>query len=137
MIQIPCLNEAENLPEVIADIPTTIPGISDVEILVIDDGSSDKTQEIARKLGVDYVLVNPSTLGLARSFQRGLETCLALGADIIVNTDGDHQYPGRFISDLIKPIMEQGVDMVIGCRPISEHPEFSKTKKCFRRSAVP
>jgi glycosyltransferase involved in cell wall biosynthesis len=97
IVQIPCLNEAETLPQTLADIPRTIPGIDEIELLVIDDGSTDDTVEVARKAGVHHIVRNTRTLGLARSFRRGLDACLRAGADIIVNTDGDNQYSGADI----------------------------------------
>ena len=94
IVQIPCYNEVDNLANVVRDIPRIIPGVGTVELLIIDDGSSDGTSELATKLGVEHVIRHPRNKGLARSFHRGLEECLKRGADIIVNTDGDNQYNG-------------------------------------------
>ena len=95
IVQIPCYNEEKTLPQTVADIPRDIPGIDTVEILIIDDGSSDRTVEVAKKLGIDHIISNTSNQGLARSFRLGLDACLRHGADIIVNTDGDNQYAGK------------------------------------------
>ena len=132
-IQIPCHNEQETLPKVIADLPNKIEGIDEIYTLVIDDGSTDLTVEVARKVGVDYVLRNPRNIGLAKTFARGIEVCLSLGADIIVNTDGDNQYVGFDIAKLVKPILSKEADLVIGCRDIGNHGEFSTTKKFFQK----
>src|SRR5882672_4089016 len=104
VVQIPCFNEAETLPRVLADLPRSIPGVDQIEVLVIDDGSSDGTAEIASSLGVTRVVRHNGNRGLANTFLTGLETALEMGADIIVNTDGDHQYPGASIPALIAPI---------------------------------
>jgi glycosyltransferase involved in cell wall biosynthesis len=129
IIQIPCHNEADTLPAALAGLPTTIPGITCIETLVIDDGSSDGTAGIARALGVHHVIHHPTNQGLARAFQTGLDACLRLGADIIVNTDGDNQYPAAFIPDLLLPILDGRADIVVGNRQIKEIPHFSTTKK--------
>lgn len=94
IVQIPCYNEEETLPATLADIPRQIDGIDEVEILIVSDGSTDRTVEVARELGVDHIIVNKNNKGLARTFRVGLDACLRLGADIIVNTDGDNQYAG-------------------------------------------
>jgi glycosyltransferase involved in cell wall biosynthesis len=119
IVQIPCYNEAATLPEVVAGIPRRIPGVDSVEILVIDDGSADDTRDVAVRCGVDHIVHNRRNSGLARSFRTGLDTALRLGADIIVNTDGDNQYPGQSIPDLIQPIIEGRADIVIGDRQIA------------------
>ncbi len=134
IIQIPCFNEAETLPRTIRDLPAQIEGIDKIEILVIDDGSTDKTVEVARKLKVDHILSLPSNLGLARAFSRGLKYAVHLNADIIVNTDADNQYQGECITDLIRPILENKADIVVGCRPISEIPHFSPVKKWLQKT---
>lgn len=132
-IQIPCLNEAGTLPEVIRDLPREIPGVAEIYTLVIDDGSADATVEIAKRIGVDYILRNPRNIGLARSFAYGIESCLLLDADIVVNTDGDNQYCGAKIAQLVSPILDKKADIVIGCRDITNHPEFSWFKKFLQR----
>jgi glycosyltransferase involved in cell wall biosynthesis len=128
-VQIPCLNEETTLAEVIRDIPRTIEGVDDVKILVIDDGSTDQTPEIAYKEGADYVIRLPFTQGLAKAFSHGIEACLELGADIIVNTDGDHQYQGDDITRLIQPILERKAEVVIGNREVMRVEHFSVLKK--------
>jgi glycosyltransferase involved in cell wall biosynthesis len=129
IIQIPCLNEAETLPATLEGIPTTIPGVSTIETLVIDDGSEDGTAEVAKSLGVDHVVQHKRTMGLARAFATGLENGLRLGADIIVNTDGDNQYPATAIPDLVAPIVEGDADIVVANRQIRDIPYFSPVKK--------
>ena len=133
IVQIPCYNEAETLPQTVADIPREIPGIDVVEILIVDDGSSDGTAAIAAEIGVDHILRNKANAGLARTFQRGINACLERGADIIVNTDGDNQYSGASIPDLIAPILEGRADVVIGDRRPHENPEFSATKRQLQK----
>ena len=133
IVQIPCYNEEHTLAQTVADIPRTIEGINEVEILVIDDGSSDRTVEVAHSAGVDHVIHNNVNRGLARTFREGLDACLRLGADIIVNTDGDNQYAGQDIPKLIKPILDGKADLVIGDRQISKIPHFSPIKKFFQR----
>ncbi len=129
IIQIPCLNEEETLPAVLADLPQAIDGITTIETLIIDDGSSDQTVAVARSLGVDHIVRHPQNRGLAKAFQSGLEASLRAGADIIVNTDGDHQYPGRAIPDLVAPLLAHEADIVIGDRQIEAIPHFSPLKK--------
>jgi glycosyltransferase involved in cell wall biosynthesis len=133
IIQIPCYNEEETLPAVLQDLPDSIAGVDCIEVQVIDDGSSDRTVEVARAHGVDYVIGNKSNKGLARTFQKGITNALAHGADIIVNTDGDHQYPGRYIADLVRPIVEGRADVVIGDRNPGENPEFSTGKRMLQK----
>ena len=133
IIQIPCHNGAETLPQVLRELPREIAGISHIETLVIDDGSSDDTAAIAAAHGVTHIVRHPRNLGLARAFQTGLETCLRLGADIIVNSDGDNQYPGRFIPDLIGPIRDREADIVIGDRQVVANPYFSPLKKRLQK----
>jgi hypothetical protein len=132
IIQIPCLNEEATLPATIRDLPREVPGFSSVEFLVIDDGSTDRTVSVAKKSGADHVLSLGSRRGLAFAFQRGMEHCLALGADVVVNTDADNQYCARDIPRLVAPIVAGQVDLVVGCRPILGHPEFSFLKKILQ-----
>jgi glycosyltransferase involved in cell wall biosynthesis len=129
IVQIPCLNEERTLPEVIHDIPRSIPGIDEVKVLVIDDGSTDGTVATAHEAGADYVVSHPRTEGLAKAFCLGIATCLDLGADIIVNTDGDHQYRGEDIPRLIAPILEGRADIAIGNRQVARIEHFSTLKR--------
>lgn len=129
IIQIPCYNEAQSLPATLADIPLRITGIDTIETMIIDDGSTDGTVDVARRLGVDHVIRLPGHKGLAIAFQTGLDTCLKLGADIIVNTDGDNQYPQAEIPRLIDPILHNEADIVIGDRQVQTVPHFSPLKK--------
>jgi len=133
IVQIPCYNEELTLPATVADIPRQIPGIDKVEILIIDDGSSDRTIEVAREIGVDHIIRNKRNMGLARSFRRGLDACIALGADIIVNTDGDNQYSGADIAKLVQPVIEGRVDIVVGDRQTSGIDHFSSRRKALQR----
>lgn len=133
IIQIPCYNEAETLPVVLKELPRSLPGVDLVEWLVVDDGSADNTAELAKSLGVDHVVKHRANLGLARAFMTGLETCLAKGADIIVNTDADNQYSAGSIPDLIAPIIEGRAEIVVGTRPISGISHFSAVKKILQR----
>jgi glycosyltransferase involved in cell wall biosynthesis len=129
IIQIPCFNEADTLPITLASLPDFIPGIDCIETLVIDDGSTDDTVAVAQSLGVTHIVRQALNQGLAKTFQTGLDTCLRLGADIIVNTDADNQYPGCFIADLVSPILENEADMVIGNRQIQQVEHFSPLKR--------
>jgi glycosyltransferase involved in cell wall biosynthesis len=133
IVQIPCYNEEHTLPAVLAEIPREIPGVDCIEILVVDDGSSDATASVARSLGVTHVVSSRRNRGLARSFRTALDTSLRLGADIIVNTDGDNQYPGRNIPKLIEPILRGEADIVIGDRQTANNPGFSWYKKLLQR----
>jgi glycosyltransferase involved in cell wall biosynthesis len=133
VIQIPCFNEEATLPATLADLPRDVPGVDVVEWLVIDDGSSDRTAEVARELGVDHVVSHPRNKGLAAAFQTGLDAALAVGADVIVNTDADNQYDASCIPDLVAPVVDDGVDMVVGERPIRDVVEFSRVKKVLQR----
>ncbi|MBF0196280.1 MAG: glycosyltransferase family 2 protein [Planctomycetes bacterium] len=132
-VQIPCHNEEASLADVIREIPREIEGVDEVKVLIIDDGSSDNTVQVAKNSGVDFIVFNDQQQGLAKSFVRGLHACLHLGADIVVNTDGDNQYQGAFISDLVQPILKNQADLVIGSRDITNHQEFSPLKKFLQK----
>ena len=129
IVQIPCLNEESTLPATIADIPRQIPGIDEVELLVVDDGSTDRTVEVARRNGVEHVVRLTNNKGLAAGFQAGLDACLKLGADLVVNTDADNQYRGADVAKLVAPILAGEADMVVGDRNVSEIEHFSGQKK--------
>jgi len=132
IVQIPCLNEEATLPATLAEIPRKIPGIDTVEILLIDDGCSDRTVEVARQLGVEHILSFTCNQGLGRAFRAGLDQAVKLGADIIVNTDGDGQYVGHDIPLLIKPIIQGQADIVIGDRQLKYKNENSMIKKSLQ-----
>lgn len=132
-IQIPCYNEEETLGDVIKTIPEKIEGISSIDIVVIDDGSSDKTIEIAKKHGIKHFVIHRKNQGLARSFADGLDYCLSNGADIIVNTDGDNQYPQADIPRLVSPIVEERADIVIADRQTGKIAHFSPFKKFLQK----
>lgn len=132
IIQIPCFNEEKTLPMTVVDIPRTIEGVDAVELLIIDDGSTDNTVDVARKLGVDHIIRHKRNLGLARTFRTGLDACLRLGADVIVNTDGDNQYCGGDIPKLIQPILEGRSDLVIGDRETWHVSHFSLPKRMLQ-----
>ena len=133
IVQIPCYNEAQTLPATLADIPRQIEGIDEVEVLVVDDGSTDNTAEVARQHGAGHIVRLKSNRGLAAAFSVGLEKCLELGADIIVHTDADNQYRGECIPDLIAPILRGEADIVVGTRSIEAIAEFSWLKKKLQR----
>jgi glycosyltransferase involved in cell wall biosynthesis len=133
IIQIPCFNEEQTLPETLGDLPREIPGIETVEWLVIDDGSTDRTIEVAREGGVDHVVRLTNNKGLAAAFQAGLDACLKLGADIIVNTDADNQYSAADIPKLVTPIVRGEADLVVGDRVVMAIEHFSPTKKLLQR----
>ncbi|QDT35762.1 glycosyltransferase family 2 protein [Stratiformator vulcanicus] len=133
VIQIPCYNEAETLPATLADLPRRLDGIDEILILIIDDGSWDCTSEVARAHGVDHIVRHTRNRGLARSFSTGLDASLGLGADIIVNTDGDNQYRGSCVKDLIKPILKGEADFVIGDRQTQTIEHFAPMKKWLQR----
>ncbi len=132
IVQIPVLNEAATIAAVIRDIPRAIPGVDSVEVLIIDDGCTDDTVEIALAHGADFVVRHTGRKGLARAFQTGIDTALRLGADVIVNTDGDHQYPGGEIPRLIAPILSGAADVVIGDRQVGSIEHFSPLKKALQ-----
>lgn len=129
IIQIPCLNEEQTLPQTVADLPRSIPGVDRIELLVIDDGSTDRTPEVARELGVHHLIRFTANKGLARAFSAGIEFSLANGADIIVNTDADNQYCGADVEKLIRPVLEGKADIVIGDREPQTIAHFSFVKK--------
>lgn len=133
IVQIPALNEEETIATAIRAIPRSIPGITAVEVLVIDDGSTDQTVNVAREAGADHILTMPSNVGLARAFSAGIEEALGLGADIIVNTDADNQYSADDIPALIAPILKRTAQIVVGARPITEIESFSPVKKALQR----
>jgi glycosyltransferase involved in cell wall biosynthesis len=133
IIQIPCLNEAEHIEVTLAALPREIPGVSQIEYLVIDDGSSDGTAEIAQQAGAHYIARHPVNRGLATAFQTGVHRALSEGADVIVNTDADNQYNAADIEKLIRPILERQADLVIGIRPIDEIEHFSWLKKRLQK----
>lgn len=133
IVQIPCLNEEETLPATLATIPRQIPGIASIEILVIDDGSTDNTVEVARRHGVHHVVRHVGNKGLAEAFQSGIDACLKLGADVIVNTDGDNQYPQEVIPDLVAPILAHRADIVIADRQTDTIEHFSVSKKALQK----
>jgi len=133
IIQIPCFNEETTLPETLADLPREIEGIETVEWLIIDDGSTDRTVEVAREHGVDHIVRLTNNKGLASGFQAGLDAALKLGADVVVNTDADNQYYGPDIVKLVQPILAGDADMVVGDREVQNIEHFSPAKKSLQR----
>ncbi len=133
IIQIPCYNEAAQLPETLAALPRAVPGFDRVEWLVVDDGSTDGTAEIARAAGVDHIVRLPRNRGLARAFTTGIEAALRRGADVVVNTDADNQYDAAAIPALTRPILEGEAQIVVGARPISDIAHFSPLKRALQR----
>jgi len=133
IIQIPCLNEEAQLPATLADLPRRVPGVDVVEWLVVDDGSTDNTVDVARAGGVDHIVKLTNNKGLASAFQAGLDAALKLGADVVVNTDADNQYRGADIGALVAPIVAGRADMVIGDRDVMSIEHFSATKKRLQR----
>ena len=133
IIQIPCYNEEQALPATLADLPRELPGIDAVEWLVIDDGSSDRTADVARANNVDHVIALPHHQGLAAAFMAGLEASVKAGANIIVNTDADNQYRAADIPKLIEPILDGRAEIVVGARPIDDIAHFSVLKKLLQR----
>lgn len=133
IIQIPCYNEEQTLRQTINDLPKQLEGIDEIEYLIINDGSTDNTVEVARNSGVHHVISFKRNRGLAKAFMAGIDACLHLGADIIVNTDGDNQYCGEDIVNLVEPIINQEADIVIGARNINGIKHFSWEKKIFQQ----
>ncbi|MDQ1574715.1 MAG: hypothetical protein QOH44_2274 [Actinomycetota bacterium] len=132
-VQIPCLNEEETLPAVLSSIPKSIPGVDELIILVVDDGSTDRTIEVARAHGVTHFVHHSRNMGLARSFRDGVHYALAHGADIVVNTDGDNQYPQERIPELIAPLLAREADIAIGDRQTHKIAHFSRGKKFMQK----
>ena len=133
VIQIPCYNEEATLPLTVRDLPTNLPGADEVQWLVVDDGSSDRTAKVARELGVHHIVRHPRNMGLAAAFLTGLEEALKAGADIIVNTDADNQYRGEDIGRLIQPILTGEADIVVGDRGVGTAEYFSPFKRLLQR----
>ncbi len=133
IIQIPCFNEEQTLPAVLESLPKSLPGVNRLEVLIINDGSKDKTADVARELGVQHVVSFPCNRGLASAFSAGIEKGLSLGADIIVNTDADHQYPSHYIPQLIQPILDKQADIVIADRQTETIKHFSPLKRFLQK----
>lgn len=133
VIQIPCYNEEKSLPITLNDLPKHIDGIDEIEVLIIDDGSKDRTVEVAKELGVNNFVEMPHNSGLAKAFVAGINKALEIGADIVVNTDADNQYCAADIEKLVKPILAGEADIVIGSRPVSEIEHFSPLKKMLQK----
>ncbi|MFK7937246.1 MAG: glycosyltransferase family 2 protein [Saprospiraceae bacterium] len=132
IIQIPCYNEEQTLPLVLQELPAQITGIDVIEVQIVDDGSTDKTIAVAQKMGVDQIVRHIGNKGLGNAFRTGVNHALAQGVDILVNTDGDNQYPSRYIPALIQPILEQQADIVVGNRQTSQIKHFSPIKRFFQ-----
>lgn len=132
IVQIPCLNEADTLASALEGLPETIAGVDCIETMIIDDGSSDGTVDVARAMGIDHIVQHRRNLGLAQAFATGIEQSLRLGADIIVNTDGDNQYPAHYIADLVAPIIAGQADIVIANRQVQQVAHFSPLKKLLQ-----
>ncbi len=133
IIQIPCYNEEKTLPVTYAELPKQIPGIDTIETLIINDGSTDNTVAIAKQIGIDHIVNFPDNKGLAKAFMAGIDASLRLGADIIVNTDGDNQYQGNDIPKLITPILENKAEVVVGDRQTDTIQHFSPSKKKLQK----
>jgi glycosyltransferase involved in cell wall biosynthesis len=133
IIQIPCFNEEAQLPTTLAELPREVPGFDTVEWLIVDDGSTDATIDVARANGVDHIVRLTNNKGLAAGFQAGLDACLKLGADVIVNTDADNQYSAADIPKLVAPIVDGSADMVVGDRQVMTIEHFSPLKKSLQR----
>ncbi|MFL6205784.1 MAG: glycosyltransferase family 2 protein [Acidimicrobiales bacterium] len=134
IIQVPCLNEEDQLPVSLGALPREVEGFDEVEWLIIDDGSTDRTVEVAKELGVDHIVKLTNNKGLAYAFQAGLDACLKLGADVIVNTDADNQYSAADIPSLVAPVLRGDADMVIGDRDVMAIEHFSMVKKRLQRA---
>jgi glycosyltransferase involved in cell wall biosynthesis len=133
IIQIPCFNEADQLPQTLADLPRAVDGFDEVQVLIVDDGSTDDTIAVGRRCGVDHIVRLTNNKGLASAFQAGLDACLKLGADVIVNTDADNQYCGADVALLVAPIVAGSADMVVGDRDIRGIEHFSPLKRALQR----
>jgi glycosyltransferase involved in cell wall biosynthesis len=133
IIQIPCYNEEATLPATLRDLPRTLPGVDEIEVLVVDDGSTDGTVQVARDLGVRHIVSHRENRGLAAAFVSGLDAALALGADLIVNTDADNQYCGVDIEPLVQPILDGRADITVGDRGVSALEHFSPLKRALQR----
>lgn len=133
IIQIPCYNEASTLAIALAELPRDVEGFDKVEWLIINDGCTDNTVEVAKDNGVDHVVNFPRNCGLAKAFLAGVDACLRLGADIIVNTDADNQYCAADIPKLVAPLLDGKAEIVIGARPINDIEHFSPIKKVLQR----
>ena len=133
VIQIPCYNEEKSLPVTLADLPKHINGVDEIEVLIINDGSTDKTVQTAKDHGIKHIVEMPHNCGLAKAFVVGINSSLALGADIIVNTDADNQYCASDIEKLIQPILNSEADIVIGSRPVSQIEHFTPMKKLLQK----
>lgn len=133
IIQIPCYNEGDHLPETVAALPRSIKGLDSIEYLVVDDGSADDTSAVARKLGVHHIIRHRTNRGLAAAFRSGLERALREGADIIVNTDADNQYDGHDIAALVAPIVDGQADIVVGDRGVRDNTHFGPVKRRLQR----
>lgn len=133
IIQIPCYNEEQTLPVTLSQLPREVHGFDCVEWMVIDDGSDDATLKVAEECGVDHIIRHHINKGLASAFMTGLSACIRLGADVIVNTDGDNQYKGEYISRLVEPIVKNQAEIVVGARPIKDLDHFSAAKKILQK----
>lgn len=133
VIQIPCYDESEHIAATVADLPRAVPGIDSIEVLVIDDGSTDNTADVARAAGVHHIIRLEQNRGLAHAFMRGVDGALRLGADILVNTDADNQYRGCDIPELVRPVVEGRADMVVGDRQTDSIHHFSHSKRVLQR----